>query len=91
MHGQGIGTTGLLFSMAAGYWVLERAHAHKSGALRPLGRAIGSLIIAVALIGTVCRIWAAASGSCGGRAPATGCPWTPSAPRLAPSTPADSS
>lgn len=91
MHGQGLGTTGLLFSMAAGYWVLERAHAHKSGALRPVGRVIGSLIIAVSLIGAACRIWAAASGSCRGYAPSKWCPWKPSAPRTPASAPADSS
>ena len=48
-------TSGFLLAAAAGYWVLERAENHKRG-LRRVGRWLGGAIIAVAVVGTTCRI-----------------------------------
>ena len=46
----------LLLGTVAGYWVLERAEAHK-GDLKKLGRFLGWLIIIASLVGVVCRAW----------------------------------
>ena len=46
----------LLLGTVAGYWVLERAEAHK-GDLKKFGRFLGGLIIAASLVGLVCRVW----------------------------------
>lgn len=51
-HGAGV----LLLASVAGYWVLERAEAHK-GSLRRIGRLVGGFIIVVSLIGVACRVW----------------------------------
>ena len=55
----------LLFSAAAGYWVLERAQ-HQRGRLRALGRGIGWLIIVVSIAGVACRSYAMMTGACAG-------------------------
>ena len=47
--------TGLMIGAAVGYWVLERAENHKRG-LRRIGRWLGGAIIALALVGIVCRL-----------------------------------
>jgi hypothetical protein len=86
MHGYGHGTVGLLLSMVAGYWVIERASTHK-GRLRSLGQLVGGIILIVALVGTTCRVWATAAGACKGRSSAIWCPWKPGATQ--PPVPAD--
>ena len=53
MVGSGAGV--LLFSAAAGYWVLERAEAHK-GSMRKAGRVVGWLIIVSSFVGIICRV-----------------------------------
>ena len=42
----------LLFAVAAGYWVVERASAQK-GQLKQIGQFLGALIIVLALTGVV--------------------------------------
>ena len=50
----------LLFAVAAGYWVVERASAQK-GQLKQVGQFLGALIIVLALVGVVLS---ALSSSC---------------------------
>ena len=50
----------LLLGGVAGYWVLERAEAHK-GDLKKLGRFLGWLIIVASFVGIVCRAWSLSS------------------------------
>ena len=79
----GHGTAELLLSMVAGYWVLERAATHK-GRLRALGRLIGGLILIVALVGTVCRIWFITTGAHRPFPRSLWCPWKSGSPEPAP-------
>ena len=51
MHGAGV----LLFAVAAGYWVLERASAQK-GQLKQLGQFLGALIVVLALAGVAMEL-----------------------------------
>lgn len=46
----------LLLAAVGGYWVLERAEAHK-GRLKQTGQLLGTIIIVVSLIGLVCHVW----------------------------------
>jgi hypothetical protein len=73
VHGAGI----LLLTAVAGYWVLERAEAHK-GDLRRVGKALGWIVIVGSLVGVACRVYALATGKalC---PPGKGffCPYTP--------------
>lgn len=78
----GHGTAGLLLSVVAGYWLLERAATHK-GRFRKLGQLLGGLVIVVALVGIVCRVWFVATGAKPFCPIASRCPWksrTPAAP-----------
>ena len=54
MLGHGIAT--LLLTAIGGYWVLERASAHK-GQLKQVGYLLGSIIIVVSLVGVGKQIW----------------------------------
>ena len=56
---QGIGF--MLLTAIGGYWVLERSETHK-GDLRQVGRLLGSIIVALSLLGVVCRFWCAIGG-----------------------------
>ena len=47
----------LLLSVIGGYWMLERAEAHK-GELRRIGRLLGGTVIVASLLGMVFRCWA---------------------------------
>jgi hypothetical protein len=58
------GAAGLLLAAAGGYWVLERANSHR-GQLKRAGQLLGTVIIAVALAGVVCRIWYVSTGKMG--------------------------
>lgn len=51
VHGVGL----LLLSAAGGYWVLERSEQHKGG-LRRAGRLVSAFIIAVSVVGTLCKL-----------------------------------
>ncbi len=77
------GAVGLLLTMVAGYWVLERAATHK-GRLKQVGQLVGGLVIAVSVLGMVCRAWGfiSASGMCpiGAMGKKGLCPFTRSAP-----------
>ncbi|MBI3321852.1 MAG: hypothetical protein HYZ91_06260 [Candidatus Omnitrophica bacterium] len=53
-------TGGLLLAAIGGYWVIERAEAHK-GYLRKLGRVLGGAIIILSLLSLACRAWWAVS------------------------------
>ena len=55
------GTGALLLTAVAGYWALERAEHHK-GNLKRVGQLVGSFVIAVSLIGVVCRVWYVVKG-----------------------------
>lgn len=83
----GHGVEMLLLSTAAGYWVLERAEAHK-GQLKKVGLFLGSVIIVVSLVGIVCRVWYLASAAtCSDSMNKTGrgwCPFMSKAPSSAP-------
>lgn len=74
------GTGFLLLAAAAGYWVLEHAVSHK-GRLKQVGQLVGSVIIAVSLIGVACKVWyviACNTGFCPwGAGSKTFCPYTP--------------
>ena len=59
-HGVGI----LLLAAVAGYWVLERAAAHK-GRLKQVGQLVGGLVIVMSLVGAVCTTICTATGSMG--------------------------
>ena len=48
----------LLLTAIGGYWVMERADAHK-GQLKRVGTLLGSAIIVLSLLGIVVRSWAA--------------------------------
>ncbi|MBI3010999.1 MAG: hypothetical protein HYY58_00700 [Candidatus Omnitrophica bacterium] len=54
------GTGVLLLSAIGGYWVLERAAAHK-GHLKRVGQWLGAAIIVISLVGVACRVWCAAT------------------------------
>lgn len=62
LHGHSV--VGLLLTVIGGYWVLERASAHK-GQLKKVGQLLGGLIIVVSLVGVACQIWCLASGKGG--------------------------
>ena len=77
--GHGVGL--LLLAAVGGYWVLERAATHKGG-LKRAGQLVGSVIIAVSLIGVVCHVWylvVGARGFCsmGKTGKGVYCPYTP--------------
>lgn len=50
------GIVGPLLSAAAGYWVLERASAHK-GQLHRVGQVVGATIIVVSFLAVAAGIW----------------------------------
>ena len=50
----------LLLSMIGGYWVLERASAHK-GQLKSIGQLVGAVVLIVSLVGIACKVWCLAS------------------------------
>lgn len=54
MYGHGV--VGLLLTAVAGYWVLERASAHK-GQLQKVGYFVGSLVIVASLMGLIASVW----------------------------------
>lgn len=58
----GHGVAGLLLTAIGGYWVLERASAHK-GRLRQIGQCVGGLVILVSIVGVVCHVWCLAAGA----------------------------
>ena len=59
-----VGHTGvLLFSAAAGYWVLERAD-HNKGNLKRVGQAVGWFIILASILGIVCKVYCASRAYC---------------------------
>lgn len=69
-----IGGTGLLlFSAAAGYWVLERAATHNKGNLRRVGQIVGWFMILASIIGVVCKAYCMANCPMGSKM----CPFTP--------------
>ena len=78
----GIGV--LLLTAIGGYWVLERAELHK-GQLKKVGQFLGWLIIAASLVGSVCRVWSAATCPPGAMKGGGLCPFSSkaSAPPLA--------
>lgn len=49
------GVEGLLLTAIGGYWVMERAEAHK-GNLKRVGQLVGGLIVIASLVGTACRV-----------------------------------
>jgi len=57
VHGIGV----LLFAAIGGYWLLERALAHK-GQMKQLGLFLGSLIIVASLVGVAVQTWWMGSG-----------------------------
>jgi hypothetical protein len=59
-HGVGI----LLLAAIGGYWLLERAEQHKGG-LRRTGRLLAAFIIAVSVVGSLCKIACAGYGGKG--------------------------
>ena len=59
MMGHGVGI--LLLTAVAGYWVLERASAHK-GQLQKVGFFVGSFVIVASLVGIVCKVWCLGTG-----------------------------
>ena len=65
----------LLFGAAAGYWVLERASAHK-GSLKRTGEVLGWVMIITSLAGLACGVWAAASGRCAPGGKGAMCPFS---------------
>ena len=83
MHEVGV----LLLSAVAGYWVLERSASHK-GELQRVGKLLGSIVIAISLIGIGCAVGSAASGMVGycpmGKQAMMGryCPFTKMAPHM---------
>lgn len=79
------GTGVLLLSAVAGYWVLERASAHK-GNLKRVGQLVGSAIIIISLLGVACRTWALATGK-GMHCPHGKAAWCPFSPSSGPSSP----
>ncbi|MBI2871087.1 MAG: hypothetical protein HYY14_05175 [Candidatus Omnitrophica bacterium] len=56
------GTAFLLLAIVAGYWLLERAEQQKGG-MKRLGRILGLVVIAIALIGTACKVYCISSGN----------------------------
>jgi hypothetical protein len=46
----------LLLTTVAGYWVLERAEAHK-GELKRVGRIVGIAVMLLSLLGIVCQVY----------------------------------
>ena len=68
----------LLLAAVGGYWVLERAAAHKGG-LKKVGQLLGSAIIVVSLVGVACKVWYAAACSVGAMGKGGFCPYTPKA------------
>lgn len=60
----GHGLVGLLLAAVAGYWVLERASAHK-GQLQKIGFTVGSIVIVASLLGAVCSVWCSGGGKSG--------------------------
>ncbi len=54
------GAETLLLAAVGGYWVLERAEAHK-GNLKKVGQFLGWLIIVASLMGVACRVWSFAA------------------------------
>ena len=66
MYGHGL--VGLLLAAVAGYWVLERASAHK-GQLQKIGFFVGSFVIVLSFVGVICSIW------CFGTAKSWMCPF----------------
>ena len=88
MHDVGV----LLLSVVAGYWVLERSSSHK-GELQRVGRLLGTVVIAVSLIGlgyAIANVAAYSMSYCPmGKSAMTGryCPFTKMAPRASFSTP----
>ena len=59
-HGVGV----LLLAAVAGYWVLERAERQR-GALKRVGRLVGSIVIVVSVLGVACHVWSLATGASG--------------------------
>ncbi len=75
----GTGTAALLVSAAAGYWVLERAQTHTTGALKRVGQFIGWAIILSSFFCLVLCAQCAGQGK-GGYGGKSWCPFTKSAP-----------
>ena len=71
---------GLLLVSVAGYWVLERASAHKGG-LKRVGQWLGAVIILVSLIGVACKVWYLATCPSGSTGKGGYCPFPMKAPR----------
>ena len=79
-HGVGM----LLLTAIGGYWVCERAETHK-GSLKNLGQFLGSVIIAVSLVGVACHVWSLVTCTTGSRpmgwmGKGRYCPYTSKAP-----------
>ena len=66
--------TALLFSAAAGYWVLTLATKEKEP-LKKLGKLVGFIIIAVSLAGTACKVYSVVRCSKNYCPPQQGCPF----------------
>ena len=64
----------LLLSAAVGYWVLERAENQKKN-LKKIGQAIGGIIIAISLIGVVCKVFYLTNGAKMSCPPGMNCPF----------------
>ena len=86
MVGHGVGE--LLLAAVGGYWVIERAQAHK-GQLKKVGQFLGALIIVISLVDVACRAWCLIGGARGYcQVGKTGkgwhCPYTSKSPSSAP-------
>jgi len=57
LHGVGV----LLLTAAAGYWVLERAMAHK-GQMKQVGLFLGGLLIVASLVAAAAQVWSLGAG-----------------------------
>ena len=64
----------LLLTAIGGYWVLERASAHK-GNLKRIWQLVGVAIIIISFIGVACRIWYAATCPTGATGKGWFCPF----------------
>ena len=66
------GVSGLLITVAVGYWVFTHAEKEK-GQVRKLGQLLGLIIIGVSLVGVGCKIYLLATGCPPGK---VFCPYT---------------
>ena len=57
MHGLGI----LMLAAVGGYWVLERS-VNQRGQIKQVGQVLGTVIIALSLVGMGCWVWCVATG-----------------------------